>query len=234
MGTDPPAEPRRGKKKKHGASGKSCLDGAPPAAGSGVWPGPGPLNRKIRVSYRRSNSIPRWPDKSVYLASDAGLTLFSGFSLPPGAVLLSRYSNQNDLVVGVPVSGRDVSRTRKGNRIIFVKYVAASAGSCRDKPRFEDLVRDCLGAFLYSLPNPRLPFDAILDAVRPERTHSHSPLFQVVLNYLREGGAGLHLPGLHLEDTTVTKVPFHNGTSLFDLTLTVFGQVPSIALHSRI
>jgi hypothetical protein len=149
------------------------------------------------------------------------VTLFPVF-LASWALLLSRYSGRDDLVVGVPVSGRDMPELE--NVIGYFVSMLPIRLEVRPDGSFEDLVRDCWSRFV-RCSQSALPFDAILDAVRPERNRSYSPLFQFALNYLRERGEGLRLEG-----TTIRKIPFHNGASQFDLTLNVVDRPPGLRL----
>jgi amino acid adenylation domain-containing protein len=137
-------------------------------------------------------------------------------------VLLSRYTNRTDLMLGVPVSGRDVPELE---RLIgyFVNLLPLRL-KVENGTSFEDLVRDCWARFL-ECSTWALPFDEILNEARPERSRSYSPIFQFVLNYLRPGGESLRLEG-----TKTTRMPFHNGYSQFDLTLTAIDKPPHFRL----
>jgi amino acid adenylation domain-containing protein len=146
------------------------------------------------------------------------VTLFPVF-LAAWVLLLSRYSNCNDLVVRVPVSGRDVPELEK--LIGYFVNMLPLRLEVQPLATFEDLVRDCWARFV-QCSAAALPFDAIMDAVRPGRNRSYSSLFQLSMNYLREGKTGLQLEG-----TTTRKIPFRNDASPFDLTLTVLDR-PSL------
>jgi hypothetical protein len=140
------------------------------------------------------------------------VTLFPLFAAA-WALLLSRYSDSNDLVLGVPVSGRETSELEQ----VIGYFVNMLPLRLRilEGATFGELVRDCQERFR-QCSRYALPFDSILDAVRPALSRSYTPLFQVAVNYLRDGAQCLLLNG-----ASIKKLPFHTSGSLFDLTLTV-------------
>ena len=62
-----------------------------------------------------------------------------------------------------------------------------------------------------------LPFEKLVDQLRPERSSSHSPLIQVLFLMQNAPAWPLSLPGLTVTPIPVTKVD--NGTAKLDLTL---------------
>ena len=70
-----------------------------------------------------------------------------------------------------------------------------------------------LGAYAHQ----DLPFERLVQALRPERHSSRSPLFQVMFSVEREAEGGLALPGL-----TCERFPLPLRAAKFDLDLTVF------------
>ncbi|RMP47523.1 Pyoverdine sidechain peptide synthetase I, epsilon-Lys module, partial [Pseudomonas amygdali pv. lachrymans] len=49
--------------------------------------------------------------------------------------------------------------------------------------RFIDLLHTVRNASTGAQAHQELPFDAIIDALQPERSQSHNPLFQVMFNH---------------------------------------------------
>jgi amino acid adenylation domain-containing protein len=134
------------------------------------------------------------------------MTLLAAFQ-----VLLSRYSGQQDVVVGTPIAGR--TRAEEEAVIgLFVNTLALRV-DVSGAPTFRQVlvrVREtCLGAYAHQ----EIPFEKLVQELRPERSLRHSPLFQVFfqLNAPRES---LSLSGLQSS-------PFkhQNETAKFDLTL---------------
>ncbi|RJS18030.1 non-ribosomal peptide synthetase [Corallococcus sp. H22C18031201] len=148
----------------------------------------------------------------LHLARQEGSTLFmsllAGFQL-----LLSRYSGQDDVVVGSPISGRN-RREVEGLLGFFVNTLALRAQPAPDSSfrLFLRHVREaCLGAFAHQ----DIPFEQLVDALKPPRDLSRTPLFQVM--FVLQGAASpLSLPGAPGEEFA-----FQTGVSRFDLMLYV-------------
>ena len=114
------------------------------------------------------------------------------------AVLL-RYTGQDDLVVGVPVAGRDRQETHGliGYFIntLPVRCVASEGAS------FADMVRGASAATLAALDHALLPLEEVIAVAGVARVPNANPLFQVLFQYLPEGagGASLQLAGVQYE-----------------------------------
>ncbi|WP_328700974.1 non-ribosomal peptide synthetase, partial [Corallococcus silvisoli] len=134
------------------------------------------------------------------------MTLLAGFQ-----VLLARYSGQEDIVVGSPISGRN-RREVEGLIGFFVNTLVLRA-EVPAEGSFRQLLRrvreSCLGAFAHQ----DLPFEQLVDALKPPRDLSRTPLVQTMF-VLQRAAAPLSLPGLIVEE-----VPFQTGVSRFDLML---------------
>ncbi len=126
--------------------------------------------------------------------------------------LLSRYSGQDDFCVGSPIAGRDRPEV-KGLVGFFVNTLVLRA-DLSGNPTFAELlgrVREtCLGAYAHQ----ELPFERLVEELRPQRDLSLSPLFQILFTFDLEPEIRLELPGLTLEFSEVD-----SGTAKFDLSL---------------
>ncbi|MFH5244706.1 non-ribosomal peptide synthase/polyketide synthase [Antrihabitans spumae] len=128
------------------------------------------------------------------------------------AVVLGRLSGARDITVGTPVAGR-------GDGLLddlvgmFVNTVVLRT-ELDPTASFDDLVRQAREVDLNAFSNADLPFDVLVNAVRPQRTPTHTPLFQVMLAYQNNTAAHLELPGLTIDVDEVD-----TGTSKFDLHL---------------
>lgn len=145
------------------------------------------------------------------LAREEGATLFM-VCLAAFSVLLSSWSGQQDIVVGTPVAGR---RHRETERLIgcFVNTLALRVDASPDLT-FRQLLRRVKELTLEAYAHQDLPFERLVAELRPERSLSQQPIFQVMLtlqNYPREQ---VHLPAL-----TWTWVETEGVDAQFDLTL---------------
>ncbi len=127
-------------------------------------------------------------------------------------VLLSRYTRQSDIVVGVPVSGRNKPEV-EGAIGFFINMLALRTELSGD-PTFQELLRRVRETTLGAYDHQDLPFEKIVETLQPERDLSYPPLFQVMFN-LRN----LNLPPLHLPGLVLTPLDVDTHTSKFDLTL---------------
>src|ERR671914_472306 len=111
------------------------------------------------------------------LSQRAGVTLFMTL-LGAFMVVLARYSRQEDIVVGSPIANRTHSQT-EGLIGFFVNTLVLRADLSGDPP-FEELLRRVRRVALEAYAHQEVPFERVVEALQPERSLSHSPLFQVM------------------------------------------------------
>ncbi|MBG6849760.1 non-ribosomal peptide synthase/polyketide synthase [Pseudomonas aeruginosa] len=153
------------------------------------------------------------------LAQREGTTLFM-LLLASFQALLHRYSGQDEIRVGVPVANRNRVETE---RLIgfFVNTQVLRADLDAQMP-FLDLLQQTRVAALGAQSHQDLPFEQLVEALQPERSLSHSPLFQAMYNHQNLGSAGrqslaAQLPGLSVEDLS-----WGAHRAQFDLTLDTY------------
>ncbi len=146
-------------------------------------------------------------------ARSCDATLFMSL-LAAFAAFLSRYSGQDDLIIGTPVANR---RVREIEPLIgfFANTLAMRTRVIGDEP-FSSLLRRVRHDALDAFSNADVPFEAVVAAVQPERDLSHSPLFQVMFAMT----SGLVGP-VSLAELTIEPVAFDGDAAKFDLTLFV-------------
>ncbi|HSG38020.1 MAG TPA: condensation domain-containing protein, partial [Thermoanaerobaculia bacterium] len=172
---------------------------------------------------RRRATLP--PELAVSLgalATRRGSSLFmvllGGFEL-----LMSRLSGQEDFAVGSPVAGR----TRKEAEALvgfFLNSLALRADLAGDPP-FGELLDRVRETALDAYSHQEVPFEKLLEALRPERSLSRTPLFQVFFNLLNLPKMEASLPGLSLE-----VFDHFEAEAKFDLTLYVAETDAGVAL----
>ncbi|RMN42855.1 amino acid adenylation domain-containing protein [Pseudomonas syringae] len=114
------------------------------------------------------------------LAQRQGVTLFVVL-LATFKSLLHRYSGQTDIRVGGLIANRTRSETEGLIGCFINTQVLRSEVTAQT--RFVDLLHTVRDASTGAQAHQELPFDAIIDALQPERSQSHNPLFQVMFNH---------------------------------------------------
>ncbi len=111
------------------------------------------------------------------LAQSESSTLFM-LLLAAFAVLLSRYSGSDDLVIGAPVAGRQ--RAELEELVGFFANTLALRIDLRGAPSFTVLLDRVRTHSLEAFAHQELPFEKLVEVLKPERQLSHSPVFQVM------------------------------------------------------
>jgi amino acid adenylation domain-containing protein len=144
---------------------------------------------------------------------DHGVTLFMTV-LAAWAALLARLSGQNDVVVGSPVANR--GRPELEPLIGFIANALPLRIDLSGSPCAVELVQRVKAVLVAAHEHQDLPFDKIVEAANPPRTMSHSPLFQVMLNWQSDVTGGAELEGVTLHSVCT---PYN--IAKYDLTLRV-------------
>ena len=147
------------------------------------------------------------------LGRQQGATFFMT-ALAAFAALLHRLSGQEDLTVGTPHACRDQGEVAEliGPFVNTVTLRADLAGA----PSFAALLGRLRAETLSAFAHRDVPFEKVVEELRPERTLSVPPLFQVLFNLLNARMEALDLPGL-----TLAPHPYEANTAKLDLTLTL-------------
>jgi amino acid adenylation domain-containing protein len=145
------------------------------------------------------------------LSNSEGVTLFMTL-LATFKVLLSRYTGQSDIVLGVPIAGRSHADTEELIGLFINTLVLRSDLS--GNPTFRTLLRRVKDVALGAYAHQDLPFEKLVEGLQPERDLSYNPLFQVFFALHNFSPTLLTLPGI-----TTTPLDVHNGVARFDLAL---------------
>src|SRR5437868_13102075 len=137
------------------------------------------------------------------------MTLLAAFK-----VLLWRYTNQADIVVGSPIANRTRAETEE--LIGFFVNTLVLRTDLSGNPTFAELLDRVKKVALEAYDHQDLPFEKLVEELRPERDPSRNPLFQVMLVLQNTPGEELKLPGLKLE-----RFGADSETAKFDLTVVV-------------
>jgi amino acid adenylation domain-containing protein/non-ribosomal peptide synthase protein (TIGR01720 family) len=184
---------------------------------------PRPPVQTINGSYRRQ-ILPRALAASISsLSQSAGVTVYMTL-LAAFQVLLSRYTNQEDIAVGSPVAGRNRAETE--DLIGYFVNTLVMRTDLSGNPSFRDVlgrVRDvALGAYTHQ----DVPFERLVDGLKVERDLSRTPLFQVMFILQNAPSEVVELPGL-----TIRPMEYELGTAKFDLSLLMMDQPEGLLCH---
>jgi amino acid adenylation domain-containing protein len=134
-------------------------------------------------------------DKLRELSRREGVTLFmtmlGGFD-----VLMSRYSGQEDVVVGTDIANRNRAEI-EGLIGFFVNQLVLRV-EMRARESFRELMKRVREVCLEAYAHQDLPFEKLVEELQPERELSRSPLFQVKLTLHNAPRAELELEGLRV------------------------------------
>ncbi|WP_243746216.1 condensation domain-containing protein, partial [Tahibacter aquaticus] len=131
------------------------------------------------------NALARRHDASLFMLLQAAF-----------ALLLSRWSGESDIVIGTPIAGRlhpDVEPL-----IGFFVNTLVLRSDLSANPTFEQLLAQARATALAAYEHQEIPFEMLVDELRPVRSLSHAPVFQIMLALQNHEQVALELPGLSL------------------------------------
>jgi non-ribosomal peptide synthetase component F len=134
------------------------------------------------------------------LSRREGATLFMTL-LAAFDALLHLHTGQEDIVLGSPVAARD--QVELENLIGFFANTLVLRTDLSGDPTFRGLLARVRETALGAYAHQDLPFDKLVEELRPERNLSHNPLFQAAFTLDNDPGEAFELPGLKLETVGV-------------------------------
>ncbi|HKH46385.1 MAG TPA: amino acid adenylation domain-containing protein, partial [Thermoanaerobaculia bacterium] len=170
------------------------LSGAPPVLELPT-DRPRPAVQSFRGAVRPLSLSPGLSAALASLSRREGATLFMTLVSALG-VLLSRFSGQADLTLGTPVAGRH--RLEIESLIGFFVNTLVLRPDLSAAPRFTELVSRVRREALAAYAHQDLPFEKLVEDLAPERSLSHTPLYQVMFAWQNAAVGELALPGLRL------------------------------------
>jgi len=135
------------------------------------------------------------------------MTLLAGWSL-----LLARLSGQKDIVIGTPTATRPFPQL-EGLIGLFANTIALRMRLGQDVT-VEDVLLRAKAVALAAQEHRDLPFEQVVDALKPPRTRAHTPVFQVMLAWQNNESTAFELVGLSVHRLTPP-----SATARYDLTL---------------
>jgi bacitracin synthase 3 len=159
---------------------------------------------EIRLSKALSDDLKR-------ISKEEGSSLFATLLSVFGAQM-HKYSSEDDLNIGLPVTHRPHSKLEQifgmfvNTVVVRLKY--------KESDTFRDLIRRTNEAALNAISNQDVPFETVVEKVKPERISNTNPLFQVAFTWQNEPYSPMNLEGIRSEVVKVTE-----RASIFDFTL---------------
>ena len=135
------------------------------------------------------------------------MTLLAAFK-----VLLYRYTNEIDIIVGSPVNNR--TQIELEGLIGFFVNILVLRTNLSNNPSFRVLLRQVRETALAAYNHQGVPFAKLVQVLQPKRTRRHNPLFQIMFSLQNEPNLLPELLGLIVET-----IPIDRGATQFDLSL---------------
>ncbi|WP_218133149.1 non-ribosomal peptide synthetase [Paenibacillus sp. OK060] len=129
-------------------------------------------------------------------------------------VLLSKYTGQEDIIVGTSVAGR-THADLSGIMGMFVNALPMRSKPVGNKT-FQGFLEEVKEQSLAAFDNQDYPYEALVEKLNVRRDSSRNPVFDVMLNVRNFDSTNLNLEG-----STIKPYQSENEISKFDLTLTV-------------
>lgn len=138
------------------------------------------------------------------------------------ASFLARLARQNDVLIGTPVAGRNHARWEHCFGF-FVNTLVVRATPQPNQP-FAMLLTQLRDAIQSDFDHQDLPFDQVVEAVKPDRDTSRNTLFQAAFNLLHLDGEAWPLVGCQSDHLEIGAL-----TTKYDLSLTLLDHDDQLA-----
>lgn len=172
-----------------------------------------PLVQSYRSETLQTTIDSQLKEKILKLSKASGVTEYMIF-LSALMILLSKYSRQEEIIVGSPISGR-THRDTESMLGFFVNSLAIKGQPVGDK-RFQVFLNEIKETCLAAYENQDYPFEQLVESLDLPRDLSHNPLFDVMLVVQNNEKVELSL-----KDTDVTVIAADETAAKYDLTLTI-------------
>ena len=131
--------------------------------------------------------------------------------------LLYRYTGQDDIIVGSPITNR--GRTEVEGLLGFFINTLVLRTDFSGNPTFQELLARVREVCLQAYAHQDLPFERIVEELQPNRDISRNPLFEVMLELRQAHNKTAKSAGMKIEE-----LEFDSGLAKFDLTLYIIDE----------
>jgi len=136
------------------------------------------------------------------------MTLLAAFK-----TVLHRHTGQEDIIVGTPIAARQSSETEQLIGL-FVNMLPLRTNLSGD-PTFAELLARVREVLLGAYAHQDIPFEKLVEELRPDRTLFQNPFFDVVINFGGSSTQHRGLPGITQARLTLSEVRAKYPITLF-------------------
>lgn len=155
------------------------------------------------------------------LARDNEATMFM-LLMAAWAILLNRYSNQTDIVIGTPIANRN--RQELEGIIGFFANTLAIRADLTGDPTIQQVMQRIRETALNGYSHQDLPFDLLVSELLPERQANRSPIFQAMLVLQNASQSS----SLDLAEVQIAPRSVETNSAKFELSLVLYDNGSSI------
>lgn len=152
--------------------------------------------------------------ESLYdLCQTESASLFMGIQAA-FSTLLSRYSNEKDIVIGSPIANRE--KREIADLVGFFMNLLVLRSDFSENPSFRTVLKQSKKMLEEAYQYQQMPFEKLVEELDVNRNLSHTPIFQVLLT-LQNNQEG----EFSISDLDMTPVVFETKSAKYDLSLNV-------------
>ncbi len=174
---------------------------------------PRPPIQSYKGSHYSHTLTPELTEQLKTLSQQEGVSLYM-LLLAVFNLLLSRYSRQDDLCIGSPIANRPHPQTE--GLIGFFANTLVLRNQIKSEQSFQQFLQQTRQTCLDAYQHQDIPFEFLVEQLKPVRSLSYNPIFQVMFAVENNDSEALNLPGLKIEWLD-SSYPF----AKFDLSLLV-------------
>ncbi len=132
-------------------------------------------------------------------------------------VLLSRFTGQVDIAVGIPIANR--TRSELEDLIGFFVNSLVIRSDISKNPTIVDYLRQVSETTLEAFSNQEIPFEKLAEELKPNRDMSHPPLFQTMFAM-----QNTPMPTMELPELQISPIEIETCSAKFDITLSIMEE----------
>lgn len=128
------------------------------------------------------------------------------------SILLYRYTNQEEIIIGSSIEGRSSPELRK----LMGIFINTLPIKCENAPSktFKELLHEVKKTCLFGYQNQLFPFEELANSIAPQRQFNTNPIFQTFFDFHKSNRGSVSIKDLVIEQMTVQQ-----STTKFDISL---------------